>query len=139
MRDHIHDGARWLPEHHDDIDGNLLGKVFGAALDQCRTCEETMLAELSENSSTTEHLLELACTAVIGTLGGLPNDLVDIAAERSPVPIEFRRAALTFVHNDRPALTALCHQMTPAQRHAASRTATALYTGEARAGNIQPT
>ncbi|MGW6699779.1 hypothetical protein [Nocardia sp. NPDC055049] len=101
-----------------------MAHFLGAALDQCITCEETALALLAESASTTAYLIEIACAAVLDTLKGFPIDLIDTSAEHSLVPRVFRHAAVAFTRNDRPALAQMCEQASPAQRHAAARTAT---------------
>lgn len=137
--DHFHDSSAALPQPlgRGTVDGSHLGQVLGAALDQCVTCEETHLALLAECAFTTAHLIEMACAAVVDTLGGLPVDLADTDADRSPVPALFRHAAAAFADGDRPRLSELCSQASAARRHAAARTAAALYTGEVRAARAR--
>ncbi|WP_040839978.1 hypothetical protein [Nocardia brevicatena] len=90
---------------------------------------------VGESAPTTAQLVELACVAVIDTLGGIPVDLMDIANVGSPVPIGFRRLALTVVEDSGPAALATQSEgLSVADRRAAARTATALFVGEIRAG-----
>ncbi|MBF6216153.1 hypothetical protein IU487_34735 [Nocardia puris] len=138
--DHFHDQASGQLRDalgREDVDEVLLSQVLGAGLDQCLTCEETMLALLANSASTTAFLVEIACGAVLDTLGGFPIDLVDTGAAHSSVPITFRRAAAAFARDDRCELEKLCQTASSAQRHAAARTAAALYVGEVRAASAR--
>lgn len=96
-----------------------------------------MLALLTNSASTTAHLVEIACGAVLDALGGFPIDLVDTAVERIAVPALFRHAAAAFAAGDRSRVTELCSQASAAHRHAAAPTAAALYTGQVRAATTR--
>lgn len=114
----------------------LLGELVGSAVAECGSCREALLVPVAESGPTTAHLVELACDAVVMTLGGMPVDLVDTASVTSPVPEGFRRLAAAMVEGtDAAALTTLCAGLPIAERHATAYTATALLVGETRAGS----
>ncbi|WP_280462737.1 hypothetical protein [Nocardia carnea] len=136
MTDHEHEGFEIPPGKLDGwgVDTALLGQLIGAAYDECPSCQEALLTLLAENAPTTAQLVELACVAVRETLGGIPVDLVDTADADSPVPIGFRRLALSVVEHAGPAaLSAQCAGLPATERQATARTATALFVGEMRA------
>ncbi|BCK59431.1 hypothetical protein [Nocardia wallacei] len=140
MIDHGHNGFEIPPGPLAGwgADTALLGQLVGAAFDECPSCPEALLALVGESAPTTAQLVERACAAVIDTLGGIPVDLADVANVDSPVPIGFRRLALTVAERGGPAeLAAQSEGLSVADRHAAARTATAVFVSEIRAGNQQ--
>ncbi|WP_028479064.1 hypothetical protein [Nocardia sp. CNY236] len=75
---------------------------------------------------------------MINTLGGIPVVLADVANVDSPVPIGFRRLALTVVDGSGPAELAVRSEgLSVADRHAAARTATAVFVSEIRLEYIE--
>ncbi|AYF78174.1 hypothetical protein D7D52_34965 [Nocardia yunnanensis] len=116
------------------VDVVLLGQLVGAAFEECPSCQEALLTLVAEDAPTTAQLVELACVAVRETLRGyLPADLVDTDETDSPVPIGFRRLARASLDSDTATVNALCAGLAATERHAAARTATALFVGEMRA------
>ncbi|WP_331765103.1 hypothetical protein [Nocardia sp. NBC_01388] len=133
MTDHGHKGFEIAPGKLAGADTVLIGQLVGAAFDECPSCQEALLTLVAQDAPTTAQLVELACVAVNDTLGGIPVDLVDTADTDSPVPLAFRELALSFMDGDPAPLHAHSAVLPATERHAAARTATALFVGEMRA------
>ncbi|MBF6254023.1 hypothetical protein IU414_17765 [Nocardia farcinica] len=137
MIDHGHNGFEVPPGKLAGwgVGTDLLAQLVGAAYDECPSCPEPLLVLVGESAPTTAQLVELACAGVIDTLGGLPVDLADLDSVDSPVPIGFRRLALTVAERgDAATLAAQSEALTVADRRAAARTATAVFVTTIRIG-----
>jgi hypothetical protein len=74
------------------VDHDLLGRFVGAGFDGCTSCQDALLTLMVEDPDTTARLVELACVATHGALGGLPASMTDDDAPGLAAP-EFRRLA----------------------------------------------
>jgi hypothetical protein len=98
------------------VDYPLLGKVVGAAMDGCASCQAGLLPLLGEDAVTTARLVEIACGVVHGTLGGLPDMMLEPGDAPGQVAPEFRCLARAGLDGANDALYTTAGQLTPGQR-----------------------
>jgi hypothetical protein len=103
------------------VDGRLLGQFISAAFDGCTSCQDALLTLLVEDAATTARLVELACVATQGILGGLPASMTD-EGEGLSSP-EFCRLARAGVDGGNDVMWRACGRMTIVERRAAANTA----------------
>ena len=116
------------------VNGGLLTELMGASLDGCTSCQDPLLTLLSEDPVTTARLVNVACVAVQGLMGGLPKGLLDPADPSAMASQEFRRLARAGADVDDEAVLAsemwkVTSTMTPSERRAAANSALDLLAG----------
>jgi hypothetical protein len=141
MAEHQHAGFE-LPAGYVDpearpVDHELLGRLVGAAFDGCGPCQDALLDRMAQDPVTTARLVELACVATQGALGGLPASLThdDVPGLAGP---EFRRLARAGLDGANAELFRACEQLTAAERRAAADSAADLLVGLLATGGPTP-
>lgn len=127
---HSHEGFPVAPETTPvgPLDAELLSKFIAAGFDGCMMCQERLLSHLANDPATTGRLVELACVAVSGELGGLPASLT-VPDAPGPASAEFRRLAAAGLDGEREAMFTAAETLTPAERASAVATAADLLVG----------
>ncbi|GGM63965.1 hypothetical protein GCM10012275_38160 [Longimycelium tulufanense] len=110
------------------INYDLIGELIGAAFDGCTSCQDVAITLVVEDAATCARLVELACVAVAGTLGGLPANLTSNRAPGLASP-HFRRLARVGFDGHNHRLYVECAQMIPSRRRDAANTAVDLLVG----------
>jgi hypothetical protein len=132
MPEHDHAGFEFPPGYADPlgrpVDYELLGRFVGAAFDGCAPCQDALLARMVQDAVTTARLVELACVATQGALGGLPAGLTQDGVPGLAGP-ELRRLARAGLDGANDELFRVCEEMTAAQRRAAADSAADLLIG----------
>jgi hypothetical protein len=141
MPEHQHAGfempAGYIDPEARPVDHELLGRFVGAAFDGCAPSQDALLARMAQDPVTTARLVELACVATLGALGGLPASLTqdDVPGLAGP---EFRRLARAGLDGANAELFRACEQMTAAERRAAADSAADLLVGLLATGGPKP-
>lgn len=123
---HVHDGfdiADFTDPDGRPVDHKLLGDLVAAAYDGCTTCQDPLLTFMVEDPATSARTVELACVAIQGMFGGLPQSMTDEHAPGSTSSPEFRQLARAALDGENDAMFRECERMTPVQRRAAVNTA----------------
>ncbi|WP_427896715.1 hypothetical protein ACQHIV_42275 (plasmid) [Kribbella sp. GL6] len=110
------------------VDGLLMSEFIGSAFDGCTACQDAQLTLLIEDPATSARVVELACVAVQGKFGGLPDGMTDPAAAGPAAP-EFRQLARAGLDARNDAMFQECARMTTTQRRAAVNTAADVLVG----------
>lgn len=83
------DGARFgAPGDH--VDGALLARLVGAAVDGCPACQHGPLADLARDPLTLTRLVELSGIAMQGIAGGIPDAMTTANDEASTLGADYR-------------------------------------------------
>lgn len=122
-----------IPPDFEDPDGRqvdhaLLGRLMGAAYDECGECQPPLIDQVIQDGNTSARFVELGCLIIAEQLGGLPASLTDPEVPGT-ASVEFRRLAAAGVDGQNRAMWEACRSMTPEQRRAAVSTALDLLVG----------
>ncbi|GGX51519.1 hypothetical protein [Streptomyces noursei] len=121
--------------HHPapDADEARLAELYDAALDDCRPCQERLLALVAQDAHATADLVNWACVITGETYGEIPDAVLEDDRE-DLFPEPFRQLAGTYQDHfmactDYEAMLPQCSAMTDGQRRQAAAAAVALVVG----------